>query len=51
MRSDTAGGAVGELVMYDPDHPEKAAGKWVFYNGTPRGKVYFPLGGCSDISF
>ncbi|MBR1952203.1 MAG: hypothetical protein IKA32_06485 [Lentisphaeria bacterium] len=37
------GGATGELVMYDPEHPENAAGKWVFYNGTPRGKVYFPL--------
>ena len=37
------GGATGELVMYDPEHPEAASGKWVLYDGIPQGKINQPL--------
>lgn len=32
-------GSAGELVFYDPEHPEKARGKWVFYDTMPRGAM------------
>ena len=36
-------GSTGELIEYDPAHPEKAAGKWVLYNGLPTGRINQPL--------
>ena len=32
-------GSTGELVFYDPEHPEKACGKWVFYDTMPHGAM------------
>ena len=36
-------GSIGELIEYDPDNLEKAAGKWVLYNGLPTGRINQPL--------
>ena len=32
-------GSTGELALYDREHPEKARGKWVFYDTMPRGAM------------
>jgi len=36
-------GLTGELVLFDPEHPEKARGRWVFYEHMPSGRVNQPL--------
>ena len=36
-------GACGELILFDPQHPEKAQGKWVLINGMPSGSINQPL--------
>ena len=37
------GGATGEAVFWDPEHPEKARGKWVLVDGMPKGAVNQPI--------
>jgi len=32
-------GSTGALAFFDPEHPEKARGKWVFYETMPRGAM------------
>ncbi len=36
-------GSTGELVLFDPEHPEKARGKWVLYEKVPSGIINQPL--------
>ena len=32
-------GSTGPLIAFDPEHPENAAGKWVFHETMPRGAM------------
>ena len=36
-------GSTGELILFDPEHPEKACGKWVFCETVPSGGINQPL--------
>jgi hypothetical protein len=36
-------GSTGELVAYDPEHPENACGKWVLCDGLPVSNINQPL--------
>lgn len=36
-------GSTGELVLFDPAHPENACGKWVFCETVPSGGISQPL--------